>query len=95
MNKVTLTITFKELFWDDVKDDERRERWEEWKRIAREEGKHDALEYWTDAPDCKGCIWKDKDWCEYRNLPCTYEPGFSDISGMMGMACEGTIREGH
>lgn len=69
---------------------ERRQRWETWKGLARENGDDDVVEYWSDASGCQGCIHADGDWCTAVQLPCAINPLLTMRHGMIGMACAGT-----
>lgn len=64
------------------------EAWEKWLVLAR---KHDKLfhEIWTDTSGCEECWYlnKDKAWCNYQELPATYNP----VMSMFGMACMGMV----
>lgn len=57
-----------------MSDGKRRERWEEWKQLAIEDGGHDSVDYWTDTEACENCKHIDKDWCKLMELPCTTNP---------------------
>lgn len=73
----------------DISNSQRRERWEEWKKIALENGANDFVEYWTDSAECEGCVHLDADWCNISQLPCTVNPVLTYRHNMIGMACMG------
>jgi hypothetical protein len=97
MKPVDLRIRWEELFGSGDKEIPppiRRERWEEWKRLANEDGEHgrEMVAHWsTENIDeaCFGCKHQDKDWCHYSKLPCCINPVLTFPHNIIGMACCG------
>ena len=73
----------------DMSDLTRRKRWEEWKKIATENGAEDFVDFWCDNTACTGCIHLDKDWCKSLQLPCAVSPYLTYRHNIIGMACMG------
>lgn len=90
MKPVYLKMTFEDLFSTEASDEVRRQRWEDWKKIAISSGKKgkNAVAEWTDISSCYGCLDRDGDWCKL-GLPCAVNPILSFRHGMPGMACMG------
>ena len=91
---VTLTIRFADLLGDKmltIPAAERRTRWADWLRLARETG--DGARYWNDNSECKGCRHLRGSWCRQQELPCTVNPILSYRTGQRGLACMGAGRE--
>lgn len=87
-----LDTTWYELIGTDSKefsDQERRQRWEWWKRLAIEAGETDLVDYWSDHGECRDCIHKDGDWCKLMELPVTINPYLTMKHGIIGFACMG------
>jgi hypothetical protein len=94
MKEVTLKSTWVEILGkkrEEMPDETRRARWEEWKKLSINSGKRgvEMANYWAAAEDCIGCIHKDKDWCKSQQLPCNVNPILTFSEGMIGMACMG------
>lgn len=96
MIPVTLKIRWSELFGEpgEIQSDERKKRWEEWKKISIESGRRgkEMVKYWSkDNVDetCNGCIHREGDWCAYAGLPCNVNPVLTFQNNMIGMACAG------
>jgi hypothetical protein len=88
--KITLKSRWNEIFRQEDPEDVRRQRWEEWKRIALAAGEKEMVDHWTDTEGCHGCLHKNGDWCENTGLPCTVNPYLTMRQGMgIGMACMG------
>lgn len=87
---VTWGSTWNVIFPENIPVEERRERWEEWKRLAVEHGKSELLDYWG-TPDgvCRGCIHLDKDWCVSAQFPVSVNPIITLRHGIKGIACCG------
>lgn len=76
----------------DIPPDIRRERWEQWKRLADAE----VVEWWSDVEGCvdRGdCVHLDGDWCSLCGLPASVNPILTMRHGMIGMACAGAAYE--
>ena len=71
----------------------RRERWEQWKQLAIEDGGQDSVDYWMDTTACENCKHIDKDWCKLMELPCTTNPLLTFSQGMIGVACGGAGKD--
>ena len=71
----------------------RRDRWEQWKTLAHNDGSAEAVEYWTDTSECHDCKYRDIDWCQLQGLPCTVNPILTFNEGLIGMACMGLGKE--
>lgn len=94
MKPVTLKSRWFEILGnkqDDMPDDIRRERWEQWKSLAIKKGgsSKEMAEYWTDTSACHGCIHKEGDWCRLQQLPCTVNSVLTFKENIIGMACMG------
>lgn len=92
MIPVTLDIRFPELFGEnksEIPPEVRRQRWEEWKHLALENGSKESIEQWTNAEECQGCRHLDRDWCKRQDLPATVNPYLTFRHGTVGMACYG------
>jgi len=77
----------------EIIDDIRRERWEQWKKLALEDGGNETVDFWTDTTACNGCTNLDGDWCNLQGLPCTVNPLLTFSRNMIGMACGGSGRD--
>jgi hypothetical protein len=89
---VTLKSSWTEIL--DVADPaERRQRWEEWKRLVLAAGEKDLAKLWTDTEACRGCKHLNQDWCLRAELPCMVNPFLTIRYGMMGMVCMGMDRD--
>ncbi|KAB8151767.1 hypothetical protein EZY14_016365 [Kordia sp. TARA_039_SRF] len=77
----------------DMTDSQRRDRWNDWKKIAKSENLDEWIDFWTDSQECVGCKHHDNDWCQLCQLPCTVNPVLTYKHNMMGMACAGLGRE--
>jgi hypothetical protein len=73
--------------------EERRQRWEEWKRLALAAGEKGLVDLWTDTEACLGCKHRNRDWCLRTELPCAVNPFLTLKTGMTGMACMGMGRD--
>lgn len=97
--KVKRKTSWVELFGEkgsDMSEDVRRERWEEWKKIAIEAGEQEMVDYWVKdniEETCSGCIHREEDWCRSYGLPCNVNPILTLRSGIIGMACMGLGKE--
>jgi hypothetical protein len=89
---VTLKSSWKEIL-DAADPGERRQCWEEWKRLAMAAGEKDLVDLWTDTEGCRGCKHLNGDWCFRAELPCTVNPFLTIKTGMTGMACMGMGRD--
>lgn len=104
MNPVTLRITWAELLGtkpNDMSDDLRRQRWNEWIQICSSESADyatstfkDYSDAWLDTSGCEGCIHLDGNWCKLQELPATVNPYLTlKHGGGPGMACMGGGKE--
>lgn len=92
LEPVTLESSWMQILGNkrgDMTDSTRRERWEQWKKIAVKNGAADFVEYWGDTLECLGCAHLDNDWCNLSQLPCTVNPILTYRNNIMGMACMG------
>lgn len=70
----------------------RKERWEEWKRIALSKGKQSLVDYWSKnhvEETCSKCKYRKDDWCKLQDLPCNVNPVLTMKDNTIGMACMG------
>ena len=90
--KVSINLSWPDLFRKDFPPHERRKRWEDWKDCAmrqedRQRGR-DTIEFWT-GHECGPCDQVDGDWCNLQGLPCTVNPILTFKHGYIGFACMG------
>lgn len=85
---VTLEMSWPELFSPENPEQQRRDRWAQWLRLSRQEGR-DGARYWADATGCEGCKHLRGRWCSLQGLPCTVNPYLTFKHSMIGMACMG------
>lgn len=89
---VTLDIRFPDLLGHrlvDMAEQERRNRWAQWLRLARAGTSSALANYWTNSTACAGCIHLRGSWCSSSELPCTVNPYLTFRHGVIGMACMG------
>jgi len=86
--KVTLKISFADLFLKSNPEDANRARWEEWKKLCKEKDPI-ILSFWYADVHCFSCAHCDGDWCTLAGLPCSVNPYLSFNYGMPGLACIG------
>lgn len=92
--KVTLESSFEEILGETSKvysQQERKERWQQWKDLAISNGEKELVEDWIQTEACKNCIHLNQKqaWCNLQELPCTVNPILSFQDGIIGMACMG------
>ena len=95
--EITLFSSFDQILGTksaDYKSEERRERFDFWRELAKKQSP-DSYKMWgTDdwaREGCHGCKWYDDNgyWCNNMGLPALYNPVIKGI----GMACMGMGRE--
>jgi hypothetical protein len=88
---IKLDCKWTDLFGPAIPENKHRKNWEKWKRIARNAGEQDLVDYWTDDTEaCRGCKHLDRDWCIRAALPCTVNPYLTLRRGLgVGVACMG------
>lgn len=79
---------------NEMPDNIRRERWEQWKALAIADDCKELVDYWTNCSGCGNCINKDKDWCKLQELPCCVNPILTYQHNVIGLACMGLIKDG-
>lgn len=95
MPQVELTGSFEDILGrcdSEIPVAERRNRWAEWLRLARQTDTGIA-KCWSDQSECLGCVHLRGRWCSRMELPCTVNPYLSFRYGMIGMACAGAGKE--
>jgi hypothetical protein len=98
MKEVKLKSSFEEILGVDntqFTEEQRRQRWNEWKALAVQKGNKDLVESWSETEACQGCIHlnENESWCESMGLPCTVNPVLSFRMAMPGMACAGANKQ--
>lgn len=89
---VELMSSWAELFNTTTMDSKmRRERWQEWRRIAiQEQDGEEIVRIWsTPSEVCHNCDNRDYDWCNHVGLPCTVNPVLTFQENLIGLACMG------
>lgn len=92
---VTKEIRWFQLFGktgQDMPEDTRRARWEEWKGLLIADGEQEIADRWSKdhvEETCAGCRHKDGDWCKLVGLPCNVNPVLTFSRNWVGMACRG------
>lgn len=93
LKPVKLKTSWVELFGNkgDATPDERRKRWETWKKLAAKNS--EMVEFWSSTEGCHDergtCKHLDCEWCTLAGLPASINPILTMKHGMIGMACMG------
>src|SRR5690606_32196480 len=99
-DKIKPKMSFEELFGKDgsiFSEEQRRERWEQWRASSRTKAHKWVIEYWSGNDQCGDCIHCERSngysWCKLQGLPNSVNPYLSFKYGMLGMACMGMGKE--